>query len=60
MWMIWRKSGDSVKIGDTVVRVISIDNGKCRLGVEAPRDVSLSPLDRHEEVEKQADRAGFK
>lgn len=33
------KHGEFVQIGDAKVRVIEIDKGKVRLGIEAPKEV---------------------
>lgn len=41
-----RKVGEKIFVGDDVtITVVSIDRGKVRLGIEAPRDV---PVDRGE------------
>ncbi len=43
MLVISRKLGEKVFIGDNIVlTVVDIDRGKIRLGIEAPRDVSVA------------------
>lgn len=42
MLVLARKLDESILIGDDiVVKVVSIDNGVVKLGIEAPKDVSI-------------------
>lgn len=42
MLVLTRKAGQSIVIGDRiVVRVTAIEGGRCRIGIEAPRDVRI-------------------
>lgn len=42
MLVLSRKLGEKVVIGNNIVlTVVDIDNGKIRLGIEAPRDVPV-------------------
>lgn len=56
MLVLSRKLGEKVFIGDSIcLTVVDIDRGKIRLGIEAPRDVSISrqellPPGRQEEI----------
>lgn len=49
MLVLSRKLGERVLIGDNiVVQVVSMDRGKVRIGIKAPRDM---PIYREELVE---------
>jgi carbon storage regulator len=42
MLVLSRKLGEKIFIGDNIcITVVDIDRGKIRLGIEAPRDVSI-------------------
>jgi carbon storage regulator len=42
MLVLSRKSGERIKIGDNVwITVVEVKRGVVRLGIEAPRDVSV-------------------
>ena len=52
MLVLTRKAGESIVVGDEiVVTVLEIRGGQVRLGVEAPRDVSVY----RSEVQAQVD-----
>lgn len=37
MLVLSRKVGETIKIGDLItITVVSLDSGKCRLGIDAP------------------------
>jgi carbon storage regulator len=57
MLVLSRKLGEKIYIGDQIcITVVDIDRGKIRLGIEAPRDVSIY---RHELMpDKPEDSAG--
>lgn len=43
MLVLTRKEGEKVRIGDDiVVTVVDIDRNRIRLGIEAPRDISVN------------------
>lgn len=51
MLVLTRKSGESIVIGDDVViTVLEIRGGQVRLGVEAPREVTIHRSEVHEQV----------
>jgi carbon storage regulator len=51
MLVLMRRVGEKIRIGETIiVTVISLDKGRVRLGVEAPREVTV---DRAEVAEKK-------
>lgn len=40
--VLTRRDGEWVRIGDAIrVQVVEIDRGRCRLRIEAPRDVEI-------------------
>jgi carbon storage regulator len=42
MLVLSRKLGEKIYIGENIViTVVDIDRGKIRLGIEAPRDISI-------------------
>ena len=62
MLVLSRKLGEKIFIGDNIcITVVDIDRGKIRLGIEAPRDVSIyrqellpdKPEDSHGVVQAQ-------
>jgi carbon storage regulator len=54
MLIITRKKGESLMIGDDIEIVISkIDDGSVKIGIKAPRDVSILRKEIYEEVEKE-------
>lgn len=51
MLVLTRKSGESIVIGDEVViTVLEVRGGQVRLGVEAPREVTIHRSEVHEQV----------
>jgi carbon storage regulator (csrA) len=54
MLIITRKKGESLMIGDDIEIVISkIDDGSVKIGIKAPKDVSILRRELYEEVEKE-------
>lgn len=57
MLVLARKLDESIHIGDNiVVKVVSIDNGIVKLGIDAPKDISIMRNELVEEV-KESNRA---
>ena len=57
MLILQRKAGESVLIGGEIeVSVLSVETGRVRLAIEAPRDVSIlrSELKKAAEVNREA------
>jgi len=53
MLVLARKLNESIMIGDNVVvKVISIDKGVVKLGIEAPREISIIRNELIEDVKK--------
>lgn len=54
MLIITRKKGESLMIGDDIEIVISkIDDGSVKIGINAPKNVSILRKELYEEVEKE-------
>ena len=60
MLVLTRRDGDSVRIGNVVVKVLEIRKGKVRIGVEAPEDVDIvrGELEERWELTDQAVEIG--
>lgn len=53
MLVLTRKLGERIQIAeDIVITVVAIDRGKCRIGIEAPRDIPI----RREEIIRELER----
>lgn len=53
MLVLARKADESIIIGDNiVVKVISIDNGVVKLGIDAPREISIVRNELIQEIKK--------
>lgn len=46
MLLIRRNAGESVRIGDALVTVLTVAGGRVTIGIEAPRAVPIERLDR--------------
>jgi len=54
MLVLARKLDESIVIGDNiVVKVVSIENGVVKLGIDAPQDISIMRNELLEEVKEQ-------
>ena len=55
MLVLTRKPGQSIMIGDGVeVQVLSVAGEKVRLGITAPRDVSIFRNEVYERIERES------
>ena len=60
MLVLTRKVGENIIIGDNIrVTIISLDRGKVRLGVDAPRDVAVDRQEVHERRLEFAELVGL-
>jgi carbon storage regulator len=51
MLVLARKENESIVIGDNItIKVVSIENGVVKLGIEAPRDISIIRSELIDEV----------
>ena len=54
MLIITRKKGESLMIGDDIEIVVSrIEDGSVKIGIKAPKDISILRKEIYEEVEKE-------
>lgn len=54
MLVLSRVVGELISIGDTIsIRVVAINGGNVRFGVEAPRDVSVHRAEVYERIERK-------
>ena len=54
MLILTRKIQESIMINDNIeVKILSIADGKVKLGIEAPKDVVIHRNEVYEEVKKQ-------
>jgi carbon storage regulator len=59
MLVLTRKPGQSIMIGDGVeVQVLSVAGEKVRLGITAPRDVSIFRNEVYDRIESEHSSAG--
>jgi carbon storage regulator len=54
MLVLTRKVGEKILVGDDiVVSVVEVDRGSVRLGVEAPRSVSILRFEVYERIQEE-------
>ena len=54
MLVLTRKSGESIMIGqESEIKVLSVDKGTVRLGIEAPREVSVYRMELFEAIKRE-------
>ena len=41
MLVVTRKKSERFKVGEAIVTVVKCDNGKVRIGIDAPRDMNI-------------------
>jgi carbon storage regulator len=54
MLVITRKVGEELKVGDNIyIKIISIDKNQVKIGVDAPRSVSILRMELVKEITNQ-------
>lgn len=54
MLILTRRSGESINIGDDIViRVLAVNGGQIRIGVEAPKEVPVHREEIYERIQNQ-------
>ncbi len=54
MLILTRKPGESIIIGDNIiVKVVSIEHGQIKLGIEAPKDLKIYRTELYEQIQQQ-------
>jgi carbon storage regulator len=60
MLVLTRKVGENIIIGENIrVTIVSIDHGKVRIGIEAPRDITVDRQEVHERREQAVSPAAL-
>ncbi|MDA0772527.1 MAG: carbon storage regulator CsrA [Cyanobacteria bacterium] len=58
MLVLTRQIDESIVIGDNIViTIVGIRGDKVRLGIEAPRDVSVHRQEVHDDIQRERERA---
>lgn len=51
MLVLNRKLGESIMLGDNIeIRILEMADGKVKIGIEAPRDITILRKEVHEQV----------
>lgn len=59
MLILTRRVGETFIIGDDIrITVCSVRNGQVRIGIEAPKDVSIHRKEVYERIQKEEDPTG--
>lgn len=54
MLVLSRKTNESIVIGDAIkVMIIEVRGGKVRLGIDAPKEVSVHRSEVHEAIQRE-------
>lgn len=54
MLVLTRKKGEKITLGDDIeIEVVSIDNGKVKLGIKAPKDLKIFRTEVLEEIKEE-------
>jgi carbon storage regulator len=54
MLVLTRKLGESIRIGDTIsVKIVELNSHHVKLGVEAPRDISVNREEVYERIQNE-------
>ena len=54
MLVLTRKVGERIRIGDEIViKVVDVDKGKIRIGIDAPENVSILRMEVYERIQEE-------
>ena len=54
MLVLTRKLGESIRIGDTImVKIVDLDSRHVKLGIEAPKNVSVNREEIYERIQRE-------
>ncbi|MFW5959506.1 MAG: carbon storage regulator CsrA [Chitinivibrionales bacterium] len=54
MLVLTRKNGESIRIGDNIIlKVIETENNHVKLGIEAPRDISVNREEIYQKIQEE-------
>jgi len=49
-----RKKGESIVVaGEIIIKILDIDNNQVKLGIEAPKSISIHRLEIYEKITKE-------
>ena len=58
MLILTRKSGETITIGENIqIRVLGVKGGQVRIGIDAPREISVNREEVHARVQTEGDAA---
>lgn len=58
MLVLNRKPGESIILGDNIeIRILDIQDGKIKIGIDAPRDISILRKEVYDEVRAENQRS---
>jgi len=58
MLILTRKKDESIVIGDNIeIKIISSEDGKVRIGIEAPRDIEIHRREVYDEIQEENRKA---
>lgn len=61
MLILTRRVGETFIIGDDIrITVCSVRNGQVRIGIEAPKDVSIHRKEVYERIQREEESSGGK
>lgn len=54
MLILTRKIGESIRIGDSIaIKIVELDSRHVKLGIEAPRNISVNREEIYERIQKE-------
>ncbi|MDT8376696.1 MAG: carbon storage regulator CsrA [Mariprofundaceae bacterium] len=58
MLILTRKSGETITIGENIqIRVLGVKGGQVRIGIDAPREISVNREEVHTRAQAEDDTA---
>lgn len=53
MLILTRRNGESINIGeDIIIRILAVDGGQVRIGIEAPKEIPVHRDEVYERIQK--------
>lgn len=57
MLVLSRKNGETIVIGDNIrVTIVGLENGKVKLGIDAPKDISVHREEIYNQIQNQKEK----
>jgi carbon storage regulator len=58
MLVLTRKLGESIRVGDSIIiKVVDLDSRHVKLGIQAPREISVNREEIYERIQKENQEA---